>query len=74
MKNLKKLLACALALLTACSVAAVFASNAGAAQNVNGLFVSEICFNPNYETENSKVIDSNDYFEFVEITMDNLYF
>lgn len=67
MKNLKKLLACALALLTACSVAAVFASNAGAAQNVNGLFVSEICFNPNYETENSKVIDSNDYFEFVEI-------
>lgn len=67
MKNLKKMLACALALLTACSVAAVFASNAGAAQNVNGLFVSEICFNPNYETENSKVIDSNDYFEFVEI-------
>ena len=67
MKNLKKLLACALALLTACSVAAVFASNAGAAQKVNGLFVSEICFNPNYETENSKVIDSNDYFEFVEI-------
>ncbi|MBR0121812.1 MAG: hypothetical protein IJM10_08510 [Clostridia bacterium] len=67
MKNLKKLLACALALLTACSVAAVFASNADAAQNVNGLFVSEICFNPNYETENSKVIDSNDYFEFVEI-------
>ena len=67
MKNLKKLLACFLAMLTACSVAALFASNAGAAQNVNGLFISEICFNPNYESESSKVLDNNDYFEFVEI-------
>ena len=67
MKKLKKALACVLALCIAASAASAFSFAVSAAQSVGSLFISEVCFNPNYEALSSKVVSNNDYFEFVEI-------
>ncbi len=54
-------------ILAALTALYCFAPCARAASAVNGLFVSEICFDPAYETDSKKVLSDNDYFEFIEV-------
>ncbi len=67
MKNLKKVLALAMALCTVLSVVMISGTESFAAQSVSSVFISEVCFNPAYETEDARVTSYNDFLEFIEI-------
>ncbi len=66
MKNFKKALSLALAVLTAVLVFAGVPA-ASAAQKAKDVFISEICFNPSFEENGKKFKTNNDFYEFVEI-------